>query len=285
MTQAELYNSFPDDLKEAIRAYEPLEAKTTEQLHNILLMLRLRFDLSPWHPLTLFIKCYAKGCMTGRPSAPENQWISYGGKRSTYKEEVSKWANLLIHVHLTNATVIDAHIAVQPSTGKFWSYKTEKEITRVAVQHPEKRRGGINKLSTGWVIERAAQVIKDNHNKHNPIEIDYIVGDAGNQIYRHKHICKKAAGKKNTINKNEAPPIVEAVQDTCLSEISRTEPKTDPITEADKEVLLTMLEMASLKLKELGMYSTLSRWRATVRRLTKNEIQTETSTESTSGTT
>lgn len=275
MTQADLYNTFPDDLKEAIRAYEPLEAKTTEQLHNILFMLRLRFDLSPWHPLTLFIKSYARGSMTGRPSTPENQWISYGTKHSTYKEKVPKWVNLLIHVHLTNATIIDTHIAIQPSTGKLWSYKTEREITYVYAKHPDKGRGGINKLSNGWLIERAIQAIRDNPKSHTPIEIDYIVGDESHQIYRHRHIRKKVVDKKNTTNKNEAPPIVEAVQDNCLIEAARVESKIDLITDADKEVLLTMLEMASLKLKELGMYSTLSRWRATVRRLTGKEAQDE----------
>lgn len=283
MNRADLYNTFPDDLKQAIRAYEPLEGKTTEQLHNILLMLRLRFDLSPWHPLTFFIKSYARGCMTGKPSAVENQWISYGWKNSTYKEKVPRWANLLIHVHLTDSTVIDTHVAVQPTNGKLWSYKTEKEISYVAVKHPAKHRGGINKLSTGWVITHAAQAIKDNPNKHNQVEIDYVVGDEGNQIYRHKHIRKRSVRKKNTTDKKEAPQVVEPVQYKDRAEVVNVAAMTGTVTEADKEVLLTMLEMASLKLKELGMCSTLSRWRATIRRLTQtnetDKTQTQTAAE------
>jgi hypothetical protein len=292
MNRAELYNSFPDGLKKAIRAYEPLEAKTTEQLYEMLKTLRVMFDLSPWHPLTAFIKDCARGCRIGRPITETNMWMSRNNHKADYTDKKFKWANVLVHVHFDNE-VKDTYVAIWPTKKLIWSYRTECVVDYVTVRRSNLNRGCFIKLSHGWLYDKASEIIKKTDNCHKLAEIHYYVGSKETARYRQKR------GRKRNRTTQEQTLTLKDILTPDPEEPKEARPEFDimpldtptPMTPintgvlepGDSEILLTMLEMASLKLRELGMDSTLSRWRATVRRLTKNEkdtaqIETQTQT-------
>lgn len=287
MNRAVLYNSLPGDLKKAIRAYEPLEAKTKDELHDILVTLREKFDLSPWHPLTLFIKKFALGRRSGRPFKATNVWVSLSNKDNEYTSASIEWANVLIHVHLKSGTR-DLHAAIWPAKEKLWSYQTEHCVSNLIVMKHDTEKRAPLVLSRGWLMDQAYAIIKNTGNNHKLVELDYHVGSSDTRQYIYVKGKKRSRKEKETITLNDVlTPDPKALNATKPASVVMPLDAPTPITPikagvlepGDSEVLLTMLEMASLKLKELGMYSTLNRWRATIRRLTKHEI-TENQTES-----
>lgn len=269
MTQAELYDSLPDGLKKAIRAYEPLEEKTQDQLHEMMCNIRKEKDLPPWHPFTEFMKAIAQGCQASSPGVTPAPWIIRKRDPEIYvNNTVFKWVNIKLLIK-RGADKVEMRFAACPRIGLVWAYSIEGPIRTTSFQI-----GGVGaSIDSDAVLKHAVRLLKGHKGKspHEFIEVEHIIQE--------RAPYKKASTTQRSQTDN-----------LTLNDILKPDPEApkaivDPITEADKEVLLTMLEMASLKLKELGMYSTLNRWRATVRRLTKHEIQTETSTESTSGTT
>ena len=277
MTQAELYDSFPDGLKKAIRAYEPLEGKTVEQLHEMLCNIRKEKDLPPWHPFTEFIKNIAQGCQASTPGVPPAPWVIRKRDPEIYvNNTVFKWVNIKLIIR-RGTDMVEMFFAACPRIGLVWAYSVEGPF-RTSSFHID---GVYASLESEAVLKHAVRLLKGHKGKspHEFIEVEHIIQARDSSKRR----------EKSDTRQEESNNIASSDQLT-LKDILTPDPEApkaavDPITEADKEVLLTMLEMASLKLKELGMYSTLSRWRATVRRLTKHEIQTETATEGTSGTT
>ena len=266
MTQADLYNSFPDDLKEAIRAYEPLESKTTGQLHQILIEIRNKLHIAPWHPFTLFMKHQAQGQMQGKPFLEENFWAAKKLSSDGYTTKKYDWLNVDVLFSREGdgekETRKSVTVAVSPAKDLIWSYMCEGPIKSVKTR------------------------LTENHNSPHTIARSRVFNAAKAALASHTvAIGGTISLHFNVTAKKEHTPLAPTLQDILTPDPEAPKAIVDPITDADKEVLLTMLEMASLKLKEFGMYSTLSRWRATVRRLTKHEIQTEAQTDTSSGTT
>ena len=296
MNKAELYNLFPDDLKGAIRAYEPLEDKTAEDLYKALMAIREKFDLSPWHPLTAFIKKFALSRRSGRPLEAHNVWISLINKDDDYTNEHIEWANVLIHVHM-GGVVKDVHAAIWPDKEKLWSYQTEYCVTNITVLRPETKIRTPQILSKGWLMDQAIDVIRKTGNSHKIVELHYHVGSEETLRYgrnkgrRHMRRSTRAQRKQTLTLKDvltpdpEEPKADKSVFGVMSLDTSTpmTPIKTGVLEPGDSEILLTMLEMAGRKLEELGMHHTLQRWRAAIRRLTQtnetDKIQTETQTQ------
>ena len=265
MNRADLYNAFPDDLKQAIRAYEPLEQKSVDRLHDILVDIRYKLDLPPWHPFTEFIKAIAQGIPTNK-SAPK-PWVIRKRDPLIYTTNTkAKWVRITLIVAKTDNSTDRSvmQFAVSPKLNMVWAYSVEGPIKVTSIKVGD----STVMISKNLVMRYAREAIKKQRDgaKHDFIPVNHTV---------------KAQGKRKQKQQEELVTLQDIL--TPDPEAPKAPKAQEPsITEADKEVLLTMLEIASIKLKELGMFSTLNRWRSTVRRLTKVNETDKTETAGTS---
>lgn len=178
--KAAIFQTFPDDLKQAIGEYEPLEAKTLEQLHNILIGIRRKFDLAPWHNFTRFMKILGSGKRTGSTFERQNSWtLERKNKLSNYCNKSCQWVCMQLEVG-RGSEVGSEEFYVCPSKNIFWSAATESQIQSVVVPvcSATSRKYRYVVVPKIFVLEQATKALATLGEAHGPVKIHYNVSVA-----------------------------------------------------------------------------------------------------------
>ena len=243
--KAAIFMAFPDDLKKAIGEYEPLEAKTIEELHDILLTIRRKFDLAPWHYFTLYMKILGSAKRYGHPTEPWNSWTTFNHKHvSKFSNKSCQWIELHIEAgrgHQVGS--IDVYVC--PAKKIIWKANSEGQISTVLV--PTIGEGGFKEylnVPAQFVYKEAEKKLAILGESHGPVRVHYTVNTSHEQEEREP----KSEPEKPGLGLR----TVEAVIKHAIEKETRKEP---PV-----EMLRTMFEIACVKLRELGMESTIERW-------------------------
>ena len=178
--KAAIFQTFPDDLKQAIGEYEPLEAKTLEQLHDMLIEIRRKFDLAPWHTFTKFMKILGSGKRNGYTFERQNLWTVEKAKQSsTYWNKSCQWVAIRLEVG-RGSEVGSEQFYVCPSRRIIWSAATEHQVQNVSVPigDDSSRVPRYVVVPLNFMFEHAAKHLATLGESHGPVDVYYNVAMA-----------------------------------------------------------------------------------------------------------
>ena len=123
----QLRDSFQPEIQSYLPEEEELNELSQEQLYKLLKDLRRDLVVPPWHPVTDFIKEYARNISTGKISK-ESAWFREFRftKPLTKVVDIGKhdWVDVHIHIKYKDEETV-AEYAVSADGSRLWSYASE----------------------------------------------------------------------------------------------------------------------------------------------------------------
>ena len=254
-TDEQIIQSLPPALQGDLKEFGALEAKTPEQLRAFLLAKREQYKLPPWHPFTLLIKRAALAVCDTYKITRDTSWYltdwRFGEAEDTYSLDTAD-TDPVCYIRVSGAnnrgSVTQADLAVQPTTKRLWKLDTERMCNKSQLYcNSETDPQECIKIPTKRVFAYAECALAKKQ--------DHIVWE-----YRVRR--RRVWGQK------ASAPVEELIAAGELSAAPKRPHKSQPhdpaapvISEAQKEIIRTLLDMADVKATELNMHSTIVRWR------------------------
>jgi len=251
MTDEQIIQSLPHGLQGDLKAFGPLEKRSADEMHAFLNDMRRKYTLPPWHAFTLLIQRagYATG-RQGRGLTSSTAWCkAENPDESLYVLDLPDKQDW-VYVSVTGKQpdgVITGHseVAVQPSTKRVWLMYSETPFTGtdgvflVPDKDSSKRYGG--KITIKDLLRGAVRALR-----HNEFKLDMT-----KTIRRMRRVMVKSYTEQPQQQASEAQELIPApiAVNECL------------LTDLQRSTLLIVFEMGAAKARELGMHSTIARWR------------------------
>ena len=252
-----LYDSFQDEIKQYLPSDAELREMTPDQLHDLLRNLRRDLIVPPWHPVTDYIKEYAKAQVAGRVTPDKSWYYTFSFSRPlTEIVPIGERTWVDVHVHLKKdgaEGVVD--FAVQ-GFDKLWYYLTEglsisqSDHVQLRIYKADGTTVAYS-MPTAQLFAAAAEI----QNEDGKFEGDiYIDRDNLPQPLKKARRVRMRKAEDEAVQepaKTSKPPIPyeELVKETMLSE-------------ADKDTLETVFVIACHQYPELS-----EKWHALLARI------------------
>ena len=250
-----LFDSFQDEIKQYLPSDAEMREMTPDQLHELLRNLRRDLIVPPWHPVTDYIKEYAKAQIAGR-CKPETAWYYKFSFSHPLTEIVPigqrTWVDL--HVHLKKDGVEGVVDFAIEGREKLWFYKTEglsRSLSGNVQLRIYKDRGVsvTRSIQAAVLLAAAAEIQKEDGKVEGDIYID---GDSSEEIRSDRHRGRPKGSRKPRESK---PAATESIQYEELV-------KATMLSEADKDTLETVFVIACHQYPELS-----EKWHALLARI------------------
>lgn len=163
----------------------------------------------------------------------------------------------VVNLQITNNQSITSNVrvAVQPATQLIWSYRSESAVVSRRVYSMSNFRGG-----------RQGSVPRENVINHAEQAVHKGLRSTDMAFTAHKR--KSNMPYRPTALTQQAPQ--EAEPHTSI--LPDAQEKRTTLTADQHEVMLTVFELAAAKARELGMHSTIARWRTTLAPVIGSEV-------------
>ena len=253
MTDEQIIQSLPPGLQGDLKEFGPLENKRSKEIHQFMLDMREKYKLAPWSPFTQVMKHAANAADAGTGITSENMWCRAFAKTEGFIDDNNPdWC--LLNVTATNKEgnrKATGHYAVHPDKDLVWSLQTESPVKGSVVTCYKKgsyQRG----IKRSVLMNEAEKLLR--HNQHTGEVVD-----VAKRVQRRQMTESPVKHKPASV---EAKPVPqEAVEQMPLFTQQPAEPQKSSLTEVQKATLLIVFEMGAAKARELGMHSTIARWR------------------------
>ena len=251
ITDEQIYNSLPPGLQGDLKAFGALESHTCNELHKFMLEMREKHSIPPWDAFTLLFQRAALGSGESKRMTAESSWYLFDLTEERFElnaYQKKDWCVVNLQMTNTQTVTSSVSVAVQPSKQLIWSYRSEAAVISQRVYSSSSFKSGCQtSIPRERVIERAEQAI--SHGSQ--------VADLA--FKAHTRMCGTRAYKKEA----QAPEDLAATESDKYPLLDEQEEHSG-LTPEQREVMLTVFELAAAKARELGMHSTIARWKTTL---------------------
>ncbi len=275
-TEEQIITSLPPALQGELKQFGALEAKDPDTLYVFMQDMRRKYHIPPWHAFTLLIQraAYATG-MAGRGITRENLWYSRQyNSDDAYTLEIEpkqNWVDMVAEGYRKDGSLSGSvRMAVQPSTKRVWLMASEKlhsDAKHVWLRTPEGQpaKNYCGRISMSIVFAEAARCLRKGKTESS-IQCTIRTCSRRPKIPKpwQKPVEDVVTPEVETINNLPDPPETTA---------TTTPAEQHFVLSAEQhEVVLTVFELAAAKARELGMHSTIMRWRNVLSTVIGNEV-------------
>ena len=258
MTDEQIIQSLPPGLQGDLKEFGPLECKSSGEIHRFLLNMRGKYDIAPWHAFTLLMKRAAHAANdTGRGATRRNAWcyrlVHDEKDYTTELEPRSSWVFIKLKSQRPDGTPIgESDVAVQPSTKRIWLMASESlhkahRSVFIRANDNEDSKAYSGQVRIPYILETAKKAIRQNLTE---VEINHKI-----------RYCEKHKNEQ-PLQEQEAPQQEQQQElDLFSASVPTPEQPKAMFTDVQREVLTMVFELGAAKARELGMHSTISRWR------------------------
>ena len=253
-TDEQIVQSLPPALQGELKEFGPLETKTPEQLREFLVTKREQYKIPPWHVFTLLLKRAALAVGDSHQATKTNSWyttdVHLGENEEGYTldaEEAAPYCHLIVNSRNNHGYVVRTELFVQPSTKKIWKVDTERLCLRgqVYCSSPDTPREHVN-MPAKKILAYARRALAT---KKDRCVWEYTV----------RHRRPNGTGRRAKV---VAPDLDEPSEVSVEKPMEQVQDnRFESISESQKEIIRTLLDMAAVKARELNMHTTIVRWR------------------------
>lgn len=260
-TDEQIIQSLPPALQGELKEFGTPETKTSAQIREFLLEKRKAYNLPPWHAFTLLMKRAARRTGESHKHSSSTRWYigTYGTDVTSddvYTLDTANeppWCTLTVHVVNRRGVEGRSDLAVQPGTKRVWALATEYQYSSKNVSCGLADCKTYINLDKDRIIKGAAKLL---HAKQTTGVFEYLI--------KHRKTIAEAKKQESRVEEHVEAPLPASVQPVSVS-------VPLSVTERQKEVIRTILDLAAVKARELGMHSTIVRWRHTLNDLIGEE--------------
>ena len=248
--------SLPPEARGELMSYGAMEDKTTAELHEIMLHMREKYAIPPWHPFTYLMKRYAAS--EGQGAAHRDTIWAHAKYR--HKEDFDpdakcgtrSWCDVTLQLVSNTGKQYSTRIYVDPTRKTVWSPASETPRTNHAVQCYSDD-GSTYSAYIRWepVFASARKLLADGQL-------------SGTCEYHTLKASEAAKLAWETRRRNREIGNVQPRK--CLVRMKEPDKIVTPATaekpsdQLDKRILVPMFELAKAKALELGMTETVKLW-------------------------
>lgn len=243
-TDEQIIQSLPPALQGDLKAFGPLETKTAAELRKFLLDKREQYQLPPWHVFTLLLKRAAQATGEGSLMNRDSCWYARDTQSKVTDEDYvlslsnePSWCILALTLKNNRGEEAEETIAVQPSKKLIWKYNTESPCRALQLLCRAKNSNSYVNIQLTKIMKQATRTIK--HKQRHGVLV---------------HVARKITNRSH----NKA---IEQAQPEHVSVVEPVAVRAGSISETQKEIIRTLLDMAAVKARELNMHTTIVRWR------------------------
>ena len=249
--------SLPLEAQGEMRSYGAMENKTIDELHEILLHMREKYSIPPWHPFTYLMKWYAaaevhgplqRGSMWAHPKYRHKEIFDTGAVCGT-----KNWCDLTLHVvSSAGSKEYQAKLYVEPTKKIAWSPISETPRSGHCILCYADD-GSSYCANARWdeMFDAAGKLLAEGK----------VSG-----TYEYYMMSASEAGRRSAESRRRNREIGNVQPRKCC--VKRKEPDkiVTPVTsekqseQLDKRILIPMFELAKAKALELGMTETVKLW-------------------------
>lgn len=257
-TDEQIYNSLPPGLQGDLKAFGALEGHTCKEMHNFMLEMRQKYEIPPWDAFTLLFQRAALGSGESKRMTRDTSWYLSDLTENGFVLNAHKskdWCVVNLKITNNQSITSNVQVAVQPSKQLIWSYRSESAVLSKRVysmsQFKNECQGSVPRER---VISHAEQAVSNGLHSSDMVFI------------AHKRKCNKPyrTEQPQQTTELEAEPsssVLPVLQEKCFT-----------LSSEQHEVVLTVFELAAAKARELGMHSTIARWRNTLAPIIGSEV-------------
>ena len=254
ITDEQIYNSLPPDLQGELKAFGALESHTGEELHDFMFAMRDKYAIPPWDAFTLLFQRAARTNGESMQLTATNSWCMFDKSEdqftlNAHKDSTQRWC--IIHMEVTNNKdqTRELTVAAIPDARRVWSYRSESFVASDRIQcSVGKRQDGVS-IAVAKVLEKASEAVAQGLRC-----VEYV-------YHAHKRAPRAAAISVPAIEAASAEVEQKPEEKKHITASAQSHKQPTP---EQREVMLTVFELAAAKARELGMHSTIIRWRETL---------------------
>lgn len=251
MTDEQIIQSLPPGLQGDLKAFGPLEKRSADEMYDFLNAMRKKYTIPPWHAFTLLLQRagYATG-REGKGLTRSNMWCrAENPDESPFVLDIpasQDWVYISVTGQQADGTITGhSEVAVQPSTGRVWLMYSESPFAGAdgVFLAPEKACGKPygGKITIKDLVHGAMKALRRNEFS---IKMTKTVKRMRRSIVRNTPV---PVPKQEEPEQSLLPePVVAA---------------NGSLTDLQRSTMLIVFEMGAAKARELGMHSTIARWR------------------------
>ena len=276
----ELLEKIPESVKKAISKYNFMTMNITE-CHNALIEIRDKFELPPWHPLTLYIKKVSCGAIHGYALSGENCWAVKHRALSDYfiaideigKKHKARWIRLAVKAKRGDYYTEEVRVDVCPQKKLVWSYRTETTLGD-GLQLSGPPGGSHICVSTNRLLRVSSKLIKEGATCKNvtPVCLDIHILNKGKTDNTAPEPIEPVQPDTKTETDYKPPmfPFDYDINKTDMSNHEDTSENTQGFVPTEEHVVLLKLmgEISSAQLEKLGAQETAFKIKLLVKQLT-----------------
>lgn len=223
-----------------------------------MLEMRQKYEIPPWDAFTLLFQRAALGSGESKRMTKDTSWYLADFTEDNFVLNAYKQKDwCVVNLQITNNQDLTSavRVAVRPGNKLIWSYRSETAIKSQRISCLSTFQAGQGSIPRERVIKHAAQAVRSGLHE-------------ADLVYRaHKR-------KENRPRKQAPLPPVEAPEEPepVVSVLQEVQEKRFTLSPEQHEVVLTVFELAAAKARELGMHSTIARWRNTLAPIIGSEV-------------
>lgn len=247
--------SLPLEAQGELKSYGAMEDKTAAELHEIMLHMREKYVIPPWHPFTYLMKWYAAS--EGQGTAHKDTIWAHAKYR--HKEDFDpdakcgtrSWCDLTLHLVANTGKQYYTRLYVDPTRKTVWSPASETPRTRNSVQCYA-ADGSSYSAYIRWepAFEAARKLLAEGQLSGTCEYRTLTASEAAKLAWETRRRNREIGNVQPRKCKAKTPDTSKSL--TAVSE--------KPSDQLDKRILLPMFELAKVKALELGMTETVKLW-------------------------
>ena len=251
MTDEQIIQSLPPGLQGDLKEFGPLETKQPDEIHQFMLDMREKHNLPPWNAFTELMKHAASAAGMGSGITSENMWYRVFAKTEcNINDNDPGWCLLKVTATSKDGSKqATGRYAVHPAKNLIWSLQTETMVNGPTVTCHKKgvyQRG----VKRSVLLNTAKKLIQTNQRSGE-------ITDVATRVLKRRakaSACKQAEPEpmeQMTVQQREIP----------LFATQTAEQQKSALTDLQRSTMLIVFELGAAKARELGMHSTIARWR------------------------